>query len=111
VPESTILWRHTGRRIVPLLLLVFGLTLPIYLGTQAVVEALASDAGVGTLLIAEMTHVSQTGFGFHSAYPGQILGNLYQVTIMLLVVIVLLGNLSADILARYLDPRLLRSRR
>ena len=111
VPESTILWRHTGRRIVPLLLLVFGLTLPIYLGTQAVVEALSSDAGVGTLLIAEMTHVSQSGFGFHPAFTGQVVGNLYQVTILLLVVIVLLGNLSADILARYLDPRLLRSRR
>ncbi|HEY6237852.1 MAG TPA: PQQ-binding-like beta-propeller repeat protein [Thermoplasmata archaeon] len=111
VPESTILWRHTGRRIVPLLLLVFGLTLPIYLGTQAVVEALASDAGVGTLLIAEMTKVTQSGFGFHPSIPGQVLGNLYQVTILLLVIIVLLGNLASDILARYLDPRLLRSRR
>lgn len=111
VPEATILWRHTGRRVIPLFLLVFGLTLPIYLGTQAVVEALANDPGVGTLLIAQMTQVSQNGFGFHQLFPSQHPGSLYQVTIFGLVILVLLGNLFADILARYLDPRLLRSRR
>ncbi len=111
VPESTILWRHAGRRVVPLFLLVFGLTLPIYLGTQAVVEALAQDPGVGTLLLSQMTQVTRTGFGFHSVFPAQQAGSLYQVTIFGLVILVLAGNLFADILARYVDPRLLRARR
>ena len=111
VSDATILWRHTGRRVIPLFLLVFGLTLPIYLGTQAVVEALANDPGIGTLLISQMTHVTQNGFGFHQLFPAQHPGSLYQVTIFGLVILVLLGNLFADVLARYLDPRLLRTRR
>ena len=109
ISEPTILWRHTGRRVVPMLLLVFGMTLPIYLGTQALVEALANDNGIGTLLISEMTHVASSGFGFHGVNPGQDPQSFYQVTIFLLVLVVLVGNLCADILARYLDPRLLRS--
>ena len=109
IDDSTILHRHTGRRVLPLLLLIIGLTLPIYLGTQALVEALANDTGVGTLLLAEMTHVGQSGFGFSATSATQRPANFYQVTIFMLVVLVLLGNLGFDILARYLDPRLARS--
>ena len=109
--EGTILWRHTGRRVIPLFLLVFGMTLPIYIGTQSLVEALANDSGVGTLLIAEMTNVATTGFGYKGINPASHPGNFYQVTIFLLLVLVLVGNLCADLLARYFDPRLDREGR
>jgi ABC-type dipeptide/oligopeptide/nickel transport system permease component/outer membrane protein assembly factor BamB len=107
VDESTILWRHTGRRVLPLMLLVFGATLPAYVGTQAVVEALANDTGLGALLLGELTHVGNTGFGF-SSQSNFVVGNLYQVMVFLLVMLVLVGNIFADAVARYLDPRLLR---
>lgn len=105
VREHDLLWRHTGRRALPLFVLIFGLTLPVYIGTQAVVEAMFSDQGVGTLLLGEMTRVQSTAFGFASASAGFHVGNFYQVTIFLLVLLVLLGNLGADVLARLLDPR------
>ncbi|MCI4330857.1 MAG: PQQ-binding-like beta-propeller repeat protein [Thermoplasmata archaeon] len=108
VPEGALLWRHTARRVWPIYLLVFGLTLPAYIGTQAVVEALANDHGLGTLLIAQMTHVQSTAFGFSSVAAGPHVGNLYQVLVFLLVLLVLLGNLAVDIAARYLDPRIVR---
>jgi eukaryotic-like serine/threonine-protein kinase len=111
VPESAILWRHTGRRVLPMLVLVFGLTLPLYIGTQALVEALAQDNGIGTLLIDQMTHTIQSGFGFRGVSPGQTPQSFYQVTIFLLVFVVLAGELLADVVARYLDPRLLRAPR
>jgi peptide/nickel transport system permease protein len=110
VDEGTLLWKHTGRRVLPLMLLVFGVTLPIYIGTQALVEAMANDTGVGALLIAEMTKVGSSGFGF-SAVSNTHAGNVYQVTIFILVLVVLFGNLCADVLARYMDPRLGRTSR
>jgi len=111
VSESTILWRHTGRRVLPMLVLVFGLTLPLYIGTQALVEALAQDNGMGTLLFAQMTHTLQSGFGFRAVAPGQTPQSFYQVALFLLVFVVLVGELVADVVARYLDPRLLRAPR
>jgi peptide/nickel transport system permease protein len=111
VPEPTLRWRHTGRRILPIYLLTFGMTLPAYIGTQAVVEALFQDTpGFGTILFAEMTSVGQSGFGF--THLGAIsYGNLYQVTIFLLALTLLVGNLCADVLARYLDPTLVEEAR
>ena len=111
IPESTILWRHTGRRVLPLLVLVFGLTLPLYLGTQALVESLAQDNGIGGLLVSQMTQAVSSGFGFKSLAPGRTPQSFYQVTIFLLVLVVLAGHLVSDVVARYLDPRLLRAPR
>lgn len=106
VPESTLLWKHTGRRALPIYLLTFGMTLPAYLGTQAVVEVLFNDStGLGTILFSEMMSVGQTGIGFHHLGPVEY-GNLYQVVILFLAVFLLIGNLCADVLARYLDPTL-----
>ncbi|HEV2316513.1 MAG TPA: PQQ-binding-like beta-propeller repeat protein [Thermoplasmata archaeon] len=110
VPEGTLLWRHAGREAVPLYILIFGITLPIYIGTQAVAEALFNDVGIGRVIIAEMTQVASTGFGFHSALGGTA-GNLYQVTIFLLLLVLLVSSLCSDILHQYLDPRLYRSER
>src|SRR4029077_10982597 len=91
VSESTLLWRHTGRRVLPVYLLTFGMTLPAYLGTQAVVEAMFNDQpGIGTILFSEMTSVGQTGFGV--SHHGQIYsGNLYQVIILFLALLLLVG--------------------
>ncbi len=106
VPESTLLWHHTGRRVLPVYLLTFGMTLPAYLGTQCVVEVLFNDqTGIGTILFSEMLSVAQTGIGFHHLGPVEY-GNLYQVVILFLALVLLLGNLCADVLARYLDPTL-----
>jgi ABC-type dipeptide/oligopeptide/nickel transport system permease component/outer membrane protein assembly factor BamB len=108
IPEGTLLWRHTARRVWPIYVLVFGLTIPAYIGTQAIVEALANDHGLGTLLIAQMTHVQSTAFGFSSVAAGPHIGNLYQVLIFILVLVVLVGKVVADVVARYLDPRIVR---
>lgn len=109
--DRTLLWRHAGRRVLPLYLLIFGITLPVYLGTQAVVEGFSNDTGVGALFLSQITHVGRMGFGFSAIGGGPSPGNFYQVTVFLLVLIILIGNLSADVLARYLDPRLLAGTR
>ena len=110
VPEHTLLWRHAGREVIPVYFLIFGITLPMYIGTQAVVEALFSDVGLGRVLIVEMLRIQQSGFGFASTAQGPT-GNLYQVTIFLLLLIVLIASLCSDILTHYLDPRLQRGGR
>ncbi|MCI4345451.1 MAG: PQQ-binding-like beta-propeller repeat protein [Thermoplasmata archaeon] len=106
VPEGRLLWYHTGRRALPEFVLLFAITLPVYIGTQAVAEALFSDPGVGNVLLTEMTQVASSGFGITHG-QGFVAGNLYQVTILFLFLVVLGGNLLADVIARYLDPRLL----
>ncbi|MCI4317115.1 MAG: ABC transporter permease subunit, partial [Thermoplasmata archaeon] len=98
----TILWRHTHRRTLPVVVLVFGLTLPAYIGTQALVEAMFSDNGLGTLLLAEVANLRGEPPGF----TGPTTGNFYQVLVFLLAILLLVSTLCADILARYLDPRL-----
>lgn len=107
--EGTILWHHAGRRLLPTYLLVFGSTFPAYIGAQALVEALSNDAGLGTLLLSEILQTPGSGFGFRPG-PG-VNGNLYQVAIFLVVLLVLVLRLAADILARYLDPRMLEEGR
>jgi outer membrane protein assembly factor BamB/ABC-type dipeptide/oligopeptide/nickel transport system permease component len=103
--ERTILWRHGGRRLLPTYLLVFGSTIPAYVGAQALVEAISNDTGLGTLLLTEVVQAPSTGFGFlRGAEPS---GNFYQVAIFLVVLLVLATRLAADVLARYLDPRML----
>jgi peptide/nickel transport system permease protein len=105
VPEGRLLWHHAAAEVWPVYILVFGITLPIYIGTQAIVEALFNDQGVGRVLIVEMTQAAKTGFGVH-VVAGATSGNLYQVAIFLLLFVVLVGSLCSDILAQYLDPRL-----
>jgi ABC-type dipeptide/oligopeptide/nickel transport system permease component len=105
VPEPRLLWYHTGRRVLPIFILILGLTIPVYIGTQALVEAMFNDPGLGTLLLAEMTNVEVTRFGFASL-NGLHPGNVYQVAIFFTALVVLLASLCADIIARLLDPRL-----
>lgn len=101
VSERTLLWSHTRRRVLPLYVLIFSLTIPTYLGTQAVVELLFSDTGFGTLLFYEITNIGGDPLGF----SGPLSGNFYQVALLLLLLLLLVSILSADIVARYLDPR------
>lgn len=105
IPDSTIRWHHTGRRVIPIFLLAFAATLPLYIGTQSLIEALTNDPGIGTLLLSQMTEFVRSGFGFHPAAGAGKPGNFYQVTIFCLVAVVLIGSLASEILARYLDPR------
>jgi peptide/nickel transport system permease protein len=111
IPEGTIQWRHTGRRVVPIFLLAFAATLPLYIGTQSLVEVLTNDPGVGTLLFSEITSYLQTGFGFSSTSNAVKPGNFYQVTIFLVVAVVLVASLGSEVLSRYLDPRASRGDR
>lgn len=104
VPEATLLWRHTHRRTLPVLVLVLGLTLPAFIGTQALVEALFSDQGLGTILLIEIANLRGEPPGF----LGPTTGNFYQVMVFLLAFVLLYSTLFADVLARYLDPRLQR---
>ncbi len=99
--EHTLLWRHAARRVLPVYLLLFGATLPAYVVTQALAEAIFNYTGLGTLLISEFSNVGLSGFGFGSG-P---FANFYQVAIFLLAIVVLVGTFSADVLAHYLDPR------
>jgi ABC-type dipeptide/oligopeptide/nickel transport system permease component/outer membrane protein assembly factor BamB len=109
IPESTIRWRHTGRRVVPIFLLAFAATLPLYVGTQSLVEAMTNDPGIGTLLLTQMTGFVRSGFGFSQAAGASKPGNFYQVTIFLVVAVVLIGSLASEVLSRYLDPRAARA--
>jgi ABC-type dipeptide/oligopeptide/nickel transport system permease component/outer membrane protein assembly factor BamB len=109
IPESTIRWRHTGRRVVPIFLLAFAATLPLYIGTQSLVEAMTNDPGIGTLLLTQMTSFVSSGFGFTKGAGASKPGNFYQVTIFLVVAVVLVGSLASEVLSRYLDPRAART--
>jgi ABC-type dipeptide/oligopeptide/nickel transport system permease component/outer membrane protein assembly factor BamB len=108
IPESTIRWRHTGRRVIPIFLLAFAATLPLYVGTQSLVEAMTNDPGIGTLLLTQMSTFVHSGFGFSQAAGAAKPGNFYQVTIFLVVAVVLFGSLASEVLSRYLDPRAAR---
>jgi ABC-type dipeptide/oligopeptide/nickel transport system permease component len=113
VPESTILWHHAGRRVLPIYLLTFAITLPVYLGTQAVVEVLFNDPGVGTLFILEMSRLTQT-----TATPSGmiVLGGfstaiIDEVGIFFLVIVILVASIATEVLARHFDPRLVPQER
>ncbi len=90
IPESTLLWRHTGRRITPTLLLVFALTIPGYLVTQFVVEGVFNDPGVGFLTL--------TGITYGQLAPLEGL-------IFVLAAFILGAVVIVDLIAYRLDPR------
>ncbi|MGP8159295.1 MAG: ABC transporter permease subunit [Thermoplasmata archaeon] len=93
VPEGTLLWKHTARRVTPTFLIVFALTLPAYLGTQFVVEATFLDPGMGFLALSALTN---QGSGSIAAL---------QAMMFLLSLIVIFWLFAVDLLARRMDPR------
>jgi peptide/nickel transport system permease protein len=103
VSEGTILWHHLARRALPYYFLAFGLSLPAYIGIQALVEYIFNDRSLGTLILGGLTSSPSTGV-FGSV-------GLFQVALFLVVIAVLVALLVADVMARFLDPRLLRRER
>jgi peptide/nickel transport system permease protein len=93
IGESTLLWKHTGRRVRPTFLIVFALTLPAYLGTQFVVEATFLDPGIGFLSLSSLTNEGTGGL------------EPLQVMMFLLSLVVLVWLFAVDVVARRLDPR------
>jgi peptide/nickel transport system permease protein len=93
ISERTLLWYHTGRRVMPTLLLVFALTVPGYLATQFVVEGVFNDPGVGFLTLIALT---QGGVGDLPMLEGLI---------FVLAAFVLSLVFVADLVANRLDPR------
>jgi len=91
IPESTLLWKHTARRVAPGFLVLFALTIPAYLATQFVVEGVFNDPGVGFLTL---TLLSQGGD--LTALEGMI---------FLLSGFVLVSILIVDLFAARADPR------
>lgn len=93
ISESTLLWKHTGRRVTSTFLIVFALTLPVYLGTQFVVEATFLDPGMGFLAFSSLTDQGTGGIAPLEAM------------MFLLSLIVLIWLFVVDVFARRLDPR------
>lgn len=99
IRERSLLWRHTGRRVRPTFLLTFALTLPAYLGTQFVVEAVFQDYGLGQLIFLTLTG---------QLPPDRTLAPIlesWQVMMFLLALAVLVWLLVVDLLAHWWDPR------
>ncbi|MGI0140155.1 MAG: ABC transporter permease subunit [Thermoplasmata archaeon] len=91
VSERTLLWKHTARRVGPTFLLVFALTIPAYLATQFVVEAVFMDPGIGELTVGLLANG-----GSLVALEGMI---------FLLSAFVLVSVYLVDLYAVHLDPR------
>ncbi len=99
ISDRTLLWRYTARRVRPTFLLVFALTLPAYLGTQFVVEAVFQDYGLGNLVLLTLTGQIPERYTL-----GPILES-WQVMMFLLAIAVLVWLLAVDLIAHRLDPR------
>lgn len=98
IPDRTVLWRHATRRVIPIYTLVFAATLPAYIVTQAIAEAVYNYQGIGTLIM------------FNFSTGGANVGGFDQVAIFLLAAVVLVSTLVADLISRTLDPRYWRER-
>ena len=96
VPERTLLWHHANRRVIPIYALVFAATLPAYIVTQAIAEAVYNYNGIGTLVM------------YNFSVGGANVAGFDQVAIFLLAAVVLGSTLAADLISRALDPRLRR---
>ncbi len=90
VPERTLLWRHTARRVTPSFLLVFALTIPGYLGAQFVVEGLFSDPGIGFITLSVLSQADYVPF---------------EALVFVLAAFVVVAVLVIDLAAARLDPR------
>ena len=99
IPDRTLLWRHTGRRVRSTFLLVFALALPAYLGTQFVVEAVFQDYGLGQLVLLTLTGQVPERQSVVAVLES------WQVMMFLLSIIILAWLLAVDLIARRLDPR------
>ena len=91
LPEQTVVWRHAWRNALGPMLALFGLWLPLLVAGSVFVESIFSWPGLGTM--------AWEAIGTRD-YP-VIMG-----AALLVCALVVLGSLLADLLHRWLDPRL-----
>jgi peptide/nickel transport system permease protein len=91
ISERTLLWRHAGRRALPLYISVFSTTFSAFLLTVAVVELAFSDIGIGSIV-----------------WSGDI--GLLVPVVFVFVIAVVITNVTADGLVRMLDKRVTAGR-
>ena len=91
LPGAQVLWRHAWRNALGPMLALFGLWLPLLVAGSVFVEAIFVWPGLGTLAAEAIASRD---------YP-VIMG-----TTMLVSATVVLGSLAADLLHRWLDPRI-----
>lgn len=89
VPERSILWQHTSRRVAPLYIAIFGTTFPILLFVQFVAEWAFSDPGLGLAF-----------------FSGQSTGQVPPVAVIAFIILLLIFVVNAitDVLSRALSP-------
>lgn len=91
IPEKSILYRHIARNAINPMLSLFGLELPALFSGAALVEIFTGWPGLGSMMLAAVR--AQDLF--------LVLGNMFLIAILLVA-----GNLLADILIVMADPRL-----
>jgi ABC-type dipeptide/oligopeptide/nickel transport system permease component len=96
VPEKTVIKRHAGRNSLNVTITVLGLTFAFFIGGFPVLEDVFHLSGVGLLLALS---VQQSG-GSGTIDYGLVFG-----TTLLFTYIVVIANITVDVLYAYLDPR------
>jgi len=102
IPDRTLLWTHTGRRVLPVYVATFGQTFPVFLIVQASVEWSLNDRGLGSLLI---NYASNGFFVGYTSSSGTPVLNITTVLILLVAVIVLAVSAITDVVSLALDPQ------
>jgi peptide/nickel transport system permease protein len=95
--ERALLWRHTSRQVLPIYIYTFGNTFALFLLIQSIAEWFFQDTGMGSFLITEVFN------------PKTVLGSappLLAVLAFLILLVIMVVNLTADAVSRWLDPRL-----
>ncbi|MEE9270296.1 MAG: ABC transporter permease [Candidatus Krumholzibacteria bacterium] len=93
--EGRILWRHALKNAAPQLFTVIGLSVPFLLAGAVVIEKIFGWPGMGALMVDAI---------FTRDYPVVLAANFVA------AVMVILGNLLADISYLWVDPRMRMSR-
>ncbi len=94
VSERRLLWHHASRRALPLYVSAFSTTFSAFLITEAIVEYVFGDIGIGGAVMGMLnTSLSQS-----SVF--ELVPIIYIFAIMVVIV-----NVVADVLVRFLDPR------
>lgn len=88
--EGTVVWRHALRNALPPVMTVIGLSVPFLLGGAVVVEKVFAWPGMGSLVVDAI---------FARDYPVVLATNF------IAAVMVIAGNLIADLATAWLDPR------
>jgi peptide/nickel transport system permease protein len=91
LPERDVLMRHALRNALLPVVTLFGLTLPLLFGGAVLVETVFAWPGMGRVLVEAIRNED---------YP-LVLGGVFWITLL-----VVLGNLLADLLSAALDPRI-----